>query len=118
MDSAEFDKMRGLVERNKLEKEEKIKEDSKNKLRALIEKKFKTTFIGALSQFEEVFGYLWGHHAQNSELSDNQLKFKKLYERVRNNVLNNGNTQLRALLNELDQYSLEWQPYQFNLKVK
>jgi hypothetical protein len=68
------------------------------KLLSSIEKRFKTTMIGSLARFEEAFGYLW------EEPSDKQDMFDRLWEDTRNNVLNNGNNQLRAAIDELADY--------------
>jgi len=62
-----------------------------------IEKRFKTTMIGALAQFEKYFGYLWENDSPNRE------KFENLWEDTRNNILNNGNNQIRLALRDLEQ---------------
>ena len=51
-----------------------------------INKRFKTTMIGALARFEDSFGYLW-----EDENNPNSENFNILWERVRDDILNNGN---------------------------
>lgn len=63
-----------------------------------IEKKFTTTIIGALSRFEESFGYLWENDTEASQA------YYQLWMNTRNNVLNHGNHQLRSALYELEKY--------------
>lgn len=63
-----------------------------------IQKKFQTTMIGSLARFEEVFGYLWENNHREREM------FEDKWEDVRNNILNNGNKQLRAALNEISEF--------------
>jgi hypothetical protein len=60
-----------------------------------IEKKFKTTMIGSLARFEESFGHLW------EEEGPDQQEYLDLWEYTRNSVLNNGNKQMRAAINEI-----------------
>jgi hypothetical protein len=67
-----YDKMRRVAQVRSDEpaiREEKRREESKRKLKNVIERKFKTTFIGALSFFEQEFGSLWGHGKQDGELA-------------------------------------------------
>lgn len=60
-----------------------------------IETKFKTTMIGSLARFEEAFGHLW------EEEGPDQQEYLDLWEYTRNSILNNGNKQMRAALDEL-----------------
>lgn len=60
-----------------------------------IETKFKTTMIGSLARFEESFGHLW------EEDGPDQQEYLDLWEYTRNSILNNGNKQMRAAINEL-----------------
>jgi succinate dehydrogenase/fumarate reductase flavoprotein subunit len=110
-----------LIKKNKKLKEEKYLEDSKKRLNNICEKKIKTAFIGAIAAFEEYFGKLWGINKELKELSKDEQKYNKLWEQVRIKILNNGNNQLRALKNELEQYTIKWNRYNlttvfFNLK--
>jgi hypothetical protein len=45
-------------------------ERSKTQLTRIIEKKFKTTFIGAVSCIEQEFGHLWGNDKAPSSRTD------------------------------------------------
>jgi len=65
------------------------------KIIADIERKFKTTMIGSLARFEESFGHLW------EEEGPDQQEYLDLWEYTRNSVLNNGNKQMRAAINEI-----------------
>lgn len=69
----------------------------------LLTKRFQTTMIGALYEFEKVFGYLWGQNKNPDFLSESEEDFRDRWESVRNQILNNGNNQLRKCLNDLDQ---------------
>ena len=95
--------------------------DERDLLIALASKRLRTTMIGCLSKFENVFGYLWGHYKSNNEpLTDQEIYFDNLWQDVRNNILNHGNKQLRILENELDMISRDKPKvkyhYKFNVK--
>jgi hypothetical protein len=72
--------------------------NNKDQLLENIEKRFKTTMIGALAKFEENFAYLWENDTINRE------RYEDLWEETRNEILNNGNHQIRSALKELHQY--------------
>lgn len=90
---------------------EKYKENSKKRLMTNIDKKFQTTMIGSLAQFEEFFGNLWGHGLPLDRLSSTQVENRKIWEEVRTNILNNGNNQARAARDEIAQYTMTWNRY-------
>jgi hypothetical protein len=99
------------VEENKREYEE----NSRKRFNTIMSKKFQTVMIGALSAFEKRFGELWGHDNMNP--TSEQEELKGVWEEVRNTVLDNGNKQLRAAQQELQQYTMSWNRYQTTLKV-
>lgn len=69
-------------------------------------KRLETTMIGALSRFENIFGYLWGQHKHyNETLTDKEIYFENLWQDVRNNILNHGNQQIRAMQNDMNKHS-------------
>lgn len=69
--------------------------NKKEELIRNIEKRLKTTMIGALAKFEESFAYLW------EEPSINREKYEDLWEDTRNEILNHGNKQIRLAVKEL-----------------
>lgn len=82
----------------------------------ILNKRFQTTMIGALYQFEENFGYLWGLDKDLEDLTDQELFFRDKWEDTRNHVLNNGNNQFRKCVSDLDknaQTSIKYK-YKFN----
>src|SRR5687767_633905 len=84
------------------EKNEGLRKERETKrLMDSIEKHFKTTFIGALNAVEKEFGLLWGAGLPESELSEDEYNWRKRWEIVRTNILNNGNNERRASLAEL-----------------
>lgn len=67
----------------------------------ILTKRFQTTMIGALFQFEESFGYLWGQDKDDRDLTENEKRFRLKWDNVRNEVLNNGNSQLRKCISDI-----------------
>lgn len=82
--------------------------------KAILTKRFQTTMIGALFEFEKTFGYLWGQDKEESDLTDRELDFSDQWDAVRNQILNNGNNQLRKAIADLG-HSVKYK-YKFNNK--
>lgn len=90
----------------------------KNLIIQIATKRLETTMIGALSRFENVFGYLWAQHKNHNEpLTDQELYFDNLWQDVRNNILNHGNQQIRSLQNDIDKHTGSF-PVKYNYKFK
>jgi hypothetical protein len=97
-------------------RESKYKADSKDRLSKILKKKIQTTMIGALSTIEENFGFLWNNES-GQPLSKDQLALKELYNKVRSEILDRGNSQARNIDAELAQYEVEWTRYQMKMPV-
>lgn len=86
-----------------------------NEQEQILVKRFQTTMIGALHEFEKSFGYLWGHHKNDNEaLTDKEEQFLDLWEDTRNRILNNGNNQLRKSLAEIKKSNTISYTYKFH----
>ena len=94
------------------QRKQRYQEESKKRLMDIIEKKIKTTMIGALDSIENNFGFLW------NEYSDEAMKMRGVYDKVRNEILDRGNNQIRNIRIELEQYSVEWLRYHMTLPVR
>jgi hypothetical protein len=66
------------------------------KARAM-EKRIRTGFIGALARFEDYFGTLWGHDKPPEQRTLQENLWYDVWLQCRNEVLNNGNKQIRDL---------------------
>jgi hypothetical protein len=73
-----------------------------NQEKNILTKRFQTTMIGSLFEFEKAFGYLWGQDKEEQDLTDRELEFLDRWDSVRNQILNNGNNQLRKAISDLD----------------
>ena len=96
-------------------KEDKYKCDSKDRLSKILRKKVETTMIGALSSMEKHFGFLW---TNEGELSPEQKTMYEIYQKVREEVLDKGNSQARNVDAELNQYEVKWLRYTSTIPVK
>lgn len=72
-----------------------------NQQKNILTKRFQTTMIGSLFEFEKAFGYLWGQDKEDKDLTDRELEFLDRWDTVRNQILNNGNNQLRKAISDL-----------------
>ena len=97
-------------------REERYKDISRDKLFKASKKKIQTTMIGALSSIEEHLGFLWD--AKDGQLTEDQVYMKDLYQKVRSEILDKGNTQSRNVDAELSQYDIKWLRYNAVIPVK
>ena len=100
----------------KSNKEDKYRESSKDKLYKIAKKKIETTMIGALSTVEKHLGFLWGHDSQE-ELSPEEQHIKSIYDMIRSEILDKGNSQIRNLESEMSHYEIKWLRYNMNLPL-
>lgn len=87
------------------------KEKSRERLKKIINKKFMTTIIFPLSEFEQGFGYLWGHQKPFKLLTEEEKQYRKIWEDVRENILRNGKKQRENSLKEIDMNEINWLRY-------
>ena len=117
MNDTEFFHLKKLKQQQKVDSESKYKENSKKRLLTNIEKKFKTTIIGALAVYEEYFGHLWGHGKPVEELTEEEKMWRKTWLEARSKILDNGNSNLRAAQSEIAQYTMTWDRYVTELMI-
>jgi hypothetical protein len=83
----------------------------------IISKRFQTTMIGALYEFEENFGYLWGQQKyENEPLTEKEAQFGEIWDNVRNKILNNGNNQLRKCISDLEKNQRQSCKYNYSFR--
>lgn len=97
-------------------REDKYKQDSKDRLAKIVKKKVETTMIGALSSIEQHFGFLWD--SKGGQLTKEQQVMLDLYQKVRSEILDKGNSQARNIDAELAQYDINWLKYNITIPVK
>ena len=97
-------------------RDDKYRSDSKDRLSKILKKKVETTMIGALSSIEEHLGFLW--EGDGETLTTEQQMMHDVYQRVRSEILDKGNTQARNMDSELSQYDVKWLKYSVTIPVK
>lgn len=112
-----FEDAKKIVEQRKIENQKRAESASKKRLITSIERKFKTTMIGALASFEASFGDLWGHNSPK-ELTQEQEHYRQVWNAVRTEILNKSNNQSRAAIEEIAEYTMTWDKYRVNFIVK
>lgn len=104
-----------LAALQKLHKQEtrgRISKDSRDRLKKIANSKFRTCYISALAEFENIFGFeLWGHSLPEDQLTPEQKANKIRWEQVRKNILDKGNAQARALGMEIDLHKVDFEGY-------
>jgi len=108
---------KALKERLREASQERFLEESRRRLDRIISNKMRTTFIGALASFEEIFGFMWGHGESEDDLSEQQLMMRQLWDEARTQILNKSNNQLRAVRTELNNHVVSWKRHHLELKV-
>ena len=84
----------------------------KDRLKRIISKKFQTSFIFSIVEFENVFGpELWGYGKSEEELTSAQKMNRQRWNQVRTNILNKGHAQARAVLAEIDLHDFDYSGY-------
>lgn len=91
---------------------------SREKLKKDFKKKMTTQMIGAIAAMEDRFGHLWGMDSNDDTLTADQEQWLDVWEEVRQQILDKGNAQIRAILDELDNYSIKWNGYQYQFYFK
>lgn len=112
----DFNKLIREQSEYKSAREDKYKLDSKDRLAKILKKKVETTMIGALSSIEDHFSFLW--ESQDSDLTNEQKIMYDLFQKVRSEILDKGNSQSRNIDAELAQYEIKWLRYSINIPVK
>lgn len=87
-------------------------------IKELLKKRFQTTMIGAIFEFEKTFGYLWGQDKNPDFLSEMEEDFRDRWEVVRNQILNNGNNQLRKCLIDIENINTDDKKYHYRFYKK
>lgn len=102
------------IKKKKDEIKKKLEESnlkmSKKRLITAIEKKFTTANIGILELIEKYFGRLWGHN-EKRKLTPEEQEMREQWLILRAEILDHGNHQKRAAINEISEYSLKWEKY-------
>jgi hypothetical protein len=98
-------------------KQDIVNERSKNRLKKEAKKKIQTTMIGAISSIEKYFGFLWGEESEG-ELTKNEEYMRDVFEELRTEILDKGNSQIRSMDGEIENYQVTWEKYHINIPIR
>lgn len=118
MDYLNYQQVNSLRKKQQETSRQKFLEECRKRLDKIISKKMQTTFIGALDSFEKYFGFLWGSEKDERDLTKEERRFDEIWEECRNDILNKGNFQLRAVQNELAQNTVQWNRHHLDMPIK
>lgn len=91
---------------------------SKDRLEKIVLKHVRTAFIGALDKFENsAFGKICGLNKEFDELNDQEKKWRYEWNRVRQEIFDNGNDRIRDIRKELEEYDIFWNRHNYQFKV-
>jgi hypothetical protein len=99
------------------EDEQRYRDASKERLVKCVETKINTTMIGSLSLIEEKLGHMWGQGKPRHMLTETERRMSALKDELRTEILNNGNTQKRAAIAEINQYDVHWNRYHYDIGI-
>jgi hypothetical protein len=75
------------------------------RLRYYVEKRIQTTMIGALARIEDNLGFLWGADKnEDVALTSEEERYADIWDFTRNQILNQGNAQIRYLKDDFDKW--------------
>lgn len=82
------------------------------RLLLILRKKLSRIFIGDIQLIEHYLGELWGHGKPAEERTPEELWWFRKWQRLRTEILDNGNFQLRSVESEVLLHKVNWQRHQ------
>lgn len=118
MDDRNFALYRAVGKQRQENRERQYELDSGNRLAKILAKKFDTANIGSIASIEDHIGHLWGHGKPDAEKSQVEREWTEKWMQLRKEILDKGNHQRRASMEELNQYTVVWNRYRKTLPVR
>lgn len=97
-------------------KDKEYKRASKERLLKICTTKIRTTMIGALESIEKRLSQYYNVE-EGQKPTNEQLAIKRLYDEMRQEILDKGNHQIRNIEKEFEQYEIDWKRYTLTLPV-
>lgn len=88
--------------------DEESNERDARRFKTIVAKKLRTSFIHALAEMEQTFGYIWGHGLDETELNAEQAQARRQWDQMRTRILDCGNLQIRGLQAEVDLHTVKF----------
>jgi len=94
-------------QKNKERQEQNIDKYAKSNLKRVTKISIETAAIGSLSDFEEDFGYLWGHGKDYGELTDKEKDMREKWLDVRASILDRAANGVKLSLRAIDRCQIK-----------
>jgi hypothetical protein len=115
--SEDFGKLLTIRRNLDAERDKEYNKVSKERLLKICQTKMRTIMIGALAAIEEKLKPYWTPE-EGEKPANEQVLLQKLYGEIRQEILDKGNTHIRNLEAEFEQYKVEWKRHTVQLPVK
>lgn len=96
----------------------RYQESSHKRLERILEKRLSTTFVGNLAVLEKHLGHLWGYGKLEDELTESEVAWLDIWNRIRSEIFDKGNSQIRVMQKDLKQYVVHWNGVETILAVR
>jgi hypothetical protein len=116
MENQDFDAMMRRKKDMELKRQKVKAQASKDRLVDKVEKRIKTSFIGALDSVETHLSCLW--ETNGSDMSPAQVEMYDIYQKIRKEILDKGNQQVREFKGDLENFDVNFKQYQLELDFK
>jgi hypothetical protein len=116
MDKYEMTRLIQVKKQEDIVKEESIQR-SRDKLRALVSKRIRTTMIGALAAVEENLKEYWTPE-DGEDATPEQERLYSMFQQIRSVILDNGNNQIRLLEQDIDNFTVEARKYHMEFRLE
>ena len=95
---------------------QKMKSEMKKRLAVNMKKKIKTTMIGSIDSIETKLGFLWKEDSPFDK--DTQEMLTTIFQELRSEILDKGNSQIRNVDAELSEYEVVWLRNHMDIPIK
>ena len=114
----EFSKNKSIINQRRKAKAEESLSKNNSLLKRKAEISIRTTMISALEEFENSFGELWGQGKPYNQLTEEELKNRKLWEKTRTAILDRGQNSMEILCNTIRKCTVTNYPDRFKMNIR
>ena len=94
-------------------------EFARQKVSKTVKTSIMTSVIGALSDFEEFMGELWGHGKPYNQLTEEQKKNRELWLDARDSILRRGSNSVKLSLRDINRCTFSnYQQKKYDIIIK
>lgn len=105
--------------KNQRRKEQNLDKYAKSQVKRTAKISIETSAIGALSDFENEFGYIWAHGTPYNELTDKQKDMRDRWLDIRDNILARAANGVKLTLRAIDRTEIkDYQEKKFNTIIR